>query len=113
MDLHAPFFQACETERKRQVAIQKGVAAVVLLTVWLTLEFVFLVLAYLQKGFPLDVVLWMEALILIPALIGLISIGLAMEKHSDAAKPYLHVCGFICIAGVVAPCALYIASKLS
>lgn len=52
---------------EKQEAIRKGIAAVVSMTVWFALELAFLVLAYLRKGYPLSVVLWMEALILIPA----------------------------------------------
>lgn len=93
----------CETARKRQ-ATQKSIVAVVLFTVWFTLEVAFLILAFLWGGFPLNVVLGMEALILLPALVGLFSIGTAMDLHYDAATPYSYVCGLMSLAGVTAPC---------
>lgn len=96
-----------KTTRKRQ-ATQRSIVAVVLFAVWFTLEVAILILAFLQEGFPLSVVLWMEALILVPALFGLILISSAMEQHSDTATPYSYVCGFISLAAVAVPCTLYV-----
>lgn len=97
---------------EKQAATRKGVAAVVLLTVWFTLELAFLVLAYLQLIHALGVYLCLEALLMVPASIGLVLIRSAMEQHTEAARPYSNVCGVISLGGVAAPFALYVVVRI-